>query len=324
MQNAFSLYMLTPTTMPELPKTAFTHRHLLGIEGLSRDDILTVLSCAETYITKNRAPDKKHPLLKGRTLINLFYENSTRTRSSFELAGKRLGADVINMSVDASSVKKGETLIDTAMTLNAMHPDFITVRHPESGAVHLLAQKVHCSVINAGDGSHEHPTQALLDALTIQRHKGRIEGLKVAICGDILHSRVARSNILLLNKMGASVRIIAPPTLMPSHPESFGVTPFYSMREGLRDCDVVMTLRLQTERMNSSFVPSRREYFHFWGLDYEKLAYAKKDAIILDPGPIIRGLQIDSELADDIDRSMILDQVEMGVAVRQAVLELLS
>ncbi len=319
----YSRASMTAKQAAATPAT-FPHRHLLGIDGLSRSDVYTILDLAKVYIDKNRQSDKKHPILKGRTLINLFYENSTRTRTSFELAGKRLGADVINMSVASSSVKKGETLIDTAMTLNAMHADFIAIRHPESGAPHLLARKVNCSVINGGDGSHEHPTQALLDALTIQQHKGKIEGLHVAICGDILHSRVARSNMKLLTLLGAKVRIVAPPTLMPSCPESFGVTPFHDMREGLKNCDVVMTLRLQTERMNSSFVPSEREYFHFWGLDREKMAYAKKDAIILDPGPIIRGLQIDSELADDIGRSMILEQVEMGVAVRQAVLELLA
>lgn len=302
----------------------YQHQHLLGIEGLSQKTINHILDLAEGYIEKNRQIDKKHAILKGRTLINLFFENSTRTRMSFELAGKRLGADVINMSVATSSVKKGETLIDTAMTINAMHPDFIVVRHNESGAPHLLARKVNCPVINAGDGSHEHPTQALLDALTIRRKKGKIEGLTVAICGDVLHSRVARSNILLLNTMGAKVRIIAPPTLMPSQPEKLGVKVFYDIRKGLKDCDVVMTLRLQEERMNGNFVPSVREYFHFYGLDYEKLSYAKKDAIILDPGPIIRGVQIDSKLADDIGRSLILDQVEMGVAVRQAVLEILS
>lgn len=303
---------------------SFPHTHLLGIDGLSRDDVGVILDLAEEYVERNGQLDKKHPILRGRTLINLFFENSTRTRTSFELAGKRLGADVINMSVSTSSVGKGETLIDTAMSLNAMHPDFITVRHSESGAPWLLAQKVNCAVINAGDGSNAHPTQALLDALTIRRAKGTIEGLKVAICGDILHSRVARSNMKLLTLMGAHVNIIAPPTLMPTDPESFGVTPYYDMRKGLKDVDVVMTLRLQTERMRAAYVPSVREYFHFYGLDYEKLSHAKPDAIILDPGPIIRGLQIDSELADDIARSTILDQVEMGVAVRQAVLELLA
>lgn len=302
----------------------YPHRHLLGIEGLSQADITHILDLAESYIEKNRRIDKKHPILKGRTLINLFYENSTRTRMSFELAGKRLGADVINMSVATSSVKKGETLIDTAMTLNAMHPDFIVVRHPESGAVHLLSRKVNCSVVNAGDGSHEHPTQALLDALTIRRKKGHIEGLTVAICGDILHSRVARSNILLLNLMGAKVRLIAAPTLMPSQIEKMGVTVFSDMRNGIKDCDIIMMLRLQSERMETHFVPSIREYFHFWGLDEEKLRLAKPDALIMHPGPINRGVEIDTKLADDLNRSVILDQVEMGVAVRQAVLELLS
>jgi aspartate carbamoyltransferase catalytic subunit len=302
----------------------FKHRHLLGIEGLSKNDALAILDLAKTYILKNREPDKKHPILKGRTLINLFFENSTRTRTSFELAGKRLGADVINMSVSTSSAKKGETLIDTAMTLNAMHPDFISVRHPESGAVHLLARKVECSVINGGDGCHEHPTQALLDALTIMEHKGKIEGLTVAICGDILHSRVARSNIKLLTLLGAKVRVIAPPTLMPAFPKTPGVEIFHDMRKGLKGCDIIMMLRLQLERMEGNFVPSVREYFHFWGLSQEKYAYAKPDALIMHPGPINRGVEIDSELADDIDRSVILDQVEMGVAVRQAVLELLA
>ncbi len=298
-------------------------RHLLSIDDLSAADIGAILSLAERHIERNRAPDKKHVILKGRTLINLFFENSTRTRTSFELAGKRLGADVINMSVAASSVKKGETLIDTAMTLNAMHPDAIAVRHGESGAVHLLARKVNCSVINAGDGWHEHPTQALLDALTIVKRRSELKGLTVAICGDILHSRVARSNIKLLNKMGARVRIIAPPTLMPSSPESFGAEVFYDMRKGLEGCDIIMMLRLQLERMSGSFVPSIREYFHLYGLDRSKLGCAKPDALIMHPGPINRGVEIDSELADDIHRSIILDQVEMGVAVRQAVLETL-
>jgi len=311
----------TPATI--LP-ASFTHRHLLGIDDLSRSDALHILDRAEYYIQKNREPDKKHAILKGRTLINLFFENSTRTRTSFELAGKRLGADVINMSVATSSTKKGETLIDTAMTLNAMHPDFIAVRHPESGAVHLLARKVNCSVINAGDGCHEHPTQALLDALTILQYKEKVAGLQVAICGDILHSRVARSNIKLLNLLGAHVRIIAPPTLMPACPESFGVEVFTNMRKGLKDCDIIMMLRLQTERMEGNFIPSFREFFHFYGLDEEKLSFAKPDALIMHPGPINRGVEIDSKLADDINRSIILQQVEMGVAVRQAVLEILA
>jgi aspartate carbamoyltransferase catalytic subunit len=302
----------------------FPHKHLLGIDGLSRADVYLLMDLARNYIAKNRERDKKLNTLRGRTLINLFFENSTRTRTSFELAGKRLGADVINMSVATSSAKKGETLIDTAMTINAMHPDFIAVRHPESGAAHLLAKKVKCSVINAGDGCHEHPTQALLDTLTILERKKDIEGLTVAICGDILHSRVARSNIKLLNLLGAKVRIIAPPTLMPACPESFGAEVFYDMRKGLEDCDIIMMLRLQMERMSGNFIPSVREYFHFYGLDEEKLKYAKPDALIMHPGPINRGVEIDTRLADDLNRSVILDQVEMGLAIRQAVLELLA
>ena len=314
--------MKTSPTLTPLPPIA--HPNLLSIDGMTPDSVYHLMERASYYIEKNREPDKKHAILKGRTLINLFFENSTRTRTSFELAGKRLGADVINMSASSSSVKKGETLIDTAMTLNAMHPDFIAVRHPESGAPHLLARKVECSVINAGDGCHEHPTQALLDALTISQAKRRFEGLTVAICGDILHSRVARSNMKLLNLLGAKVRIIAPPTLMPACPESFDVEPFYDMRKGLKGVDIIMMLRLQLERMEGNFIPSVREYFHYYGLDEEKLSYAKPDALIMHPGPINRGVEIDSKLADDLNRSVILQQVEMGVAVRQAVLELLA
>ena len=261
--------------------------------------------------------------MRGRTQINLFFESSTRTRTSFELAGKRLGADVINMSVEGSSIKKGETLIDTAMTLNAMQPDLLVVRHDESGAVALLAQKVDCAVINAGDGSHAHPTQALLDALTIRRRKGRLAGLTVAICGDILHSRVARSNIELLTTMGAAVRVVAPPTLLPAAIERLGVAVHHDMRQGLETCDIVMMLRLQIERMHGSFVPSTREYYRFYGLDYEKLSVAKPDALVMHPGPMNRGIEIDTALADDIDRSLIREQVEMGVAVRMACLEAL-
>ncbi len=299
-------------------------KHLLSVADLTASDVTQLLDAADEHVVLNRQKDKKRPVLRGLTLINLFFENSTRTRTSFELAGKRLGADVINMSVASSAIKKGETLIDTAMTLNAMNPDFITVRHSESGAVHLLSQKVKCSVINAGDGCHEHPTQALLDALTIRRKKGKIKGLKVAICGDIKHSRVARSDILLLKMMGAEVRVIAPPTLLPLYPEALGAKVYHNMREGLKDCDVIMMLRLQFERMNGSFVPSVREYFHLYGLNHEKLSYAKDDAVIMHPGPINRGVEIDSDLADDIHRSVILEQVEMGIAVRQAVLERLA
>ena len=303
---------------------AFPHRHLLGIEGLSPDEITLLLDRSESYVEQNRQVDKKQSLLRGRTIINLFFENSTRTRTSFELAGKRLGGDVINMSVQASSIKKGETLIDTAMTLTAMHPDVLVVRHPESGAVQLLSEKVDCAVINAGDGSHEHPTQALLDALTIRRRKGRLQNLIVAICGDILHSRVARSNIALLNTMGARVRVVAPRTLLPAEIERLGVEVFHDMAAGLKDVDIVMMLRLQTERFHGSFVPSIREYFHFFGLDYAKLAAAKPDALIMHPGPMNRGVEIDTAVADDIDRSAIRQQVEMGVAVRMACLEVLT
>ncbi len=307
---------------PEIPY--FPHRHLLGMEGLSPAEIIAILDLAEDYVAQNRQIDKKQSLLRGRTQINLFFESSTRTRTSFELAGKRLGADVINMSVATSAIKKGETLIDTAMTLNAMHPDVLVVRHPDSGAVNLLSQKVDGSVINAGDGSHEHPTQALLDALTIRRRLGRLNGLVVAICGDIMHSRVARSNILLLNTMGARVRVIAPPTLLPAEVARLGVEVHHDMRAGLADCDIVMMLRLQTERMKGAFVPSIREYFHFYGLDREKLACAKPDALVMHPGPMNRGVEIDPDVADDIHRSAIREQVEMGVAVRMAVLDLLS
>ncbi|MTW17952.1 aspartate carbamoyltransferase catalytic subunit [Rhodoplanes serenus] len=307
------------------PKPAFVlgHRHLLGIEGLSREEIVGLLDLAEEFVELNRQVEKKRTSLRGRTQINLFFEASTRTQSSFELAGKRLGADVMNMSVSASSMRKGETLMDTAITLNAMHPDILVVRHNASGAVKLLADKVDCSVVNAGDGSHEHPTQALLDALTIRRNKGRIEGLTVAICGDILHSRVARSNIILLNALDARVRVVGPATLLPPGIERFGVEVFRDMRQGLRDADIVMMLRLQRERMNGSFIPSSTEYFAYYGLDETKLAYAKPDALVMHPGPMNRGVEIDSAVADGA-RSLIREQVEMGVAVRMAVLEALA
>ena len=302
---------------------AFPHRHLLGIEGLSRPDIEALLARADDAVALSRQVEKKRSVLRGRTQINLFFEPSTRTQASFELAGKRLGADVMNMSVASSSVKKGETLVDTAATLNAMHPDIIVVRHHAAGAVHLLARKVDCAVVNAGDGAHEHPTQALLDALTIRRNKGRIEGLNVAICGDVLHSRVARSNIILLQALGARVRVIGPSTLLPTGIDRFGVAVFTDMRKGLEGCDIVMMLRLQRERMNGSFVPSVKEYFRYFGLDAEKLALAKPDALVMHPGPMNRGVEISSEIADGA-QSLIREQVEMGVAVRMAVLEALA
>jgi len=299
-------------------------RHLLQIEGMHPPEIGTLLDLAESYVLLNRSGKTQRDLLRGRTLINLFFEDSTRTRTSFELAGKRLGADVINMAVANSSVNKGETLLDTAATLNAMHCDLLVVRHGQSGAPALLAQKVDAAVINAGDGTHEHPTQALLDALTIRRRRGRLEGLTVAICGDVLHSRVARSNIHLLTAMGSRVRVIGPPTLIPAEASRLGVDVFHDMKLGLQDVDIVMMLRLQKERMSSGLVPSSREFFRFWGLDAEKLAYAKPDALVMHPGPMNRGVEIASDVADDPIRSVIKEQVEMGVAVRMAVLDILS
>jgi aspartate carbamoyltransferase catalytic subunit len=298
--------------------------HVLGIEGLSPGEITALLDLAEGYVVQNQAPDKKSSLLRGRTLINLFFEASTRTQSSFELAGKRLGADVMNMAVKTSSVSKGETLIDTAATLNAMRPDILVVRHQDAGAAELLSRKLSCSVINAGDGAHEHPTQALLDALTIRRRLGGFENRIVAICGDILHSRVARSNLRLLAMMGARVRLVGPRTLMPAEADRFGVEVCTDMKSGLKDADIVMMLRLQLERMGGAFIPSAREYFRFWGLDREKLAWAKPGALVMHPGPMNRGVEIASDIADDVEVSLISEQVEMGVAARMAVLDALS
>ncbi|MCC0029500.1 MAG: aspartate carbamoyltransferase catalytic subunit [Brucellaceae bacterium] len=305
------------------PFPLFAHRHLLGIKGLSPDDIDLLLTRAEAAVAISRSDDKKRSTLRGKTQINLFYEASTRTQSSFEIAGKRLGADVMNMSVASSSVKKGETLIDTAITLNAMRPDLLIIRHASAGAAALLAQKVGCSVINAGDGAHEHPTQALLDALTIRRAKGELAGLTVAICGDVLHSRVARSNIILLNAMGARVRVVAPATLLPAGADRMGVEVCRTMEDGLADADVVMMLRLQRERMQGTFVPSIREYYRFFGLDEAKLKHANPDALVMHPGPMNRGVEIASSVADG-PQSVIQEQVEMGVAVRMAVMEALA
>ncbi len=302
----------------------FRARHLLGIEHLDPAAIRTILDLSETYVGLNRRTMKQSDALAGMTQINMFFEASTRTLASFELAGKRLGADVMNMSMAHSSTKKGETLLDTALTLNAMQPDLLVVRHPSSGAVNLLAEKVNCAVLNAGDGRHEHPTQALLDALTIRRAKGRIQRLTVAICGDIAHSRVARSNLILLGKMENRIRLIGPPTLMPTGVAEFGCEVFDDMRAGLEGADVVMMLRLQKERMDGAFIPSEREYYHRYGLDAEKLAFAKPDAIVMHPGPMNRGVEIDGTLADDINRSVIQEQVEMGVAVRMACMDLLA
>ena len=299
-----------------------SQKHLLGIQDLSISDVKLILDEAKKFISLNKSKNKKLDILRGKTQINLFFEPSTRTQSSFELAGKRLGADVMSMNITNSAIKKGETLIDTAMTLNAMHPDIIVVRHQDSGASNLLSQKVNCSVLNAGDGRREHPTQALLDALTIIEKKKKIEGLRIAICGDILHSRVARSNIFLLNMLGAEVNIVAPTNLMPKDIEKFGVKTFSNMKEGVKDCDIVMMLRLQNERMSSSFLSSNREYYEYYGLTPDKLEKAKKDAIIMHPGPMNRGIEIDTKLADDINKSVIEEQVELGVAVRMACLKI--
>ena len=299
-----------------------SQKHLLGIQDLSISDVKLILDEAKKFISLNKSKNKKLDILRGKTQINLFFEPSTRTQSSFELAGKRLGADVMSMNITNSAIKKGETLIDTAMTLNAMHPDIIVVRHQDSGASNLLSQKVNCSVLNAGDGRREHPTQALLDALTIIEKKKKIEGLRIAICGDILHSRVARSNIFLLNMLGAEVNIVAPTNLMPKDIEKFGVKTFSNMKEGVKDCDIVMMLRLQNERMSSSFLSSNREYYEYYGLTPDKLEKAKKDAIIMHPGPMNRGIEIDTKLADDINKSVIKEQVELGVAVRMACLKI--
>jgi len=296
-------------------------KNLLGIEFLEPSDIYEILDKAKGFTQQDLSGKSVAQTLDGYNIINIFFENSTRTQTSFEIAGKRLGALVTSINVKDSSIKKGETLFDTALTLNAMKPDLIVIRHPYSGAVQLLSEKIDCSVINAGDGKHEHPTQALLDAMTVLRRKSRLSGLTVTICGDIAHSRVARSNIFLFGKLGNSIRLVGPATLVPDCFKEFGVEVFNNMREGLKGADVVMMLRLQKERMDGGYVPSEREYFHFYGLDEEKLSQAKSDAIILHPGPMNRGVEIDSELADDLSRSAIQEQVEMGVSIRMAVIE---
>jgi aspartate carbamoyltransferase catalytic subunit len=302
----------------------FRQKHLLAIADLNRFEAESLLDRAEAFAPLAEQKIKKLDTLRGRTLINLFFENSTRTQSSFELAGKRMGADVVNMSVKSSSVTKGETLIDTATTLNAMRPDLLVVRHGSSGAAELLSQKVSCAVINAGDGKHEHPTQALLDAFTIRDRLGAIEGLTIAICGDVMHSRVARSNVALLTLLGARVRLVGPPTLMPIGAERWGADVFHHMKEGLKGADVVMMLRVQRERMTGGFFPSPREFFWFYGLDEDKLRYAKPGALVMHPGPMNRGVEIDSTVADNPAVSLIETQVRMGVAVRMAVLEALA
>jgi len=303
---------------------AFPHRHLLGISGLQSWEILYLLQEAEQWIDLNRKSSKHANRLDGLTVINAFFENSTRTLLSFEIAGKRMGADVVNMHAAQSSVKKGETLIDTAVTLNAMRADAIVIRHGSSGAVQLIADKVDCPVLNAGDGSHEHPTQALLDALTIKRRKGDVSGLTVTICGDIRHSRVARSNMICLKTLGANVRLVGPPTLLPDSLDAFGVESFTDFDEAMDGCDVVMMLRLQNERMTGPFIPSPREYHHLYGLTRDRLNIANEDVLVMHPGPMNRGIEISSNVADDINQSAIVEQVEMGVAVRMACLDVLT
>ena len=302
----------------------FPHRDLTGIDGLQPHEIMFLLDEAEQWIAVNRSRAKSERRLEGLTLINAFFENSTRTLLSFEIAGKRMGADVVNMHAAQSSVKKGETLIDTAVTLNAMRADMLVIRHSSSGAVKLIASKVDCPVLNAGDGWHEHPTQALLDALTIRRRRGSIAGQRVVICGDLMHSRVARSNILALTALAADVRVVAPSTLMPAAIERMGVTPFTDFDAALDGADVVMMLRLQNERMDGGFIPSTREYHLRYGLNSERLRRAKPDALVMHPGPMNRGVEISSTVADHPTRSAITEQVEMGVAVRMACLDVLT
>jgi len=300
---------------------SFPHRNLLGIEPLDADDIKTILDTADGLKEILNRPIKKVPALRGRTVINLFYESSTRTRSSFEIAERVLSADSLSIAASTSSVSKGETLLDTARNLEAMNPDLVVIRHASAGAPHLLARHCRFAVVNAGDGAHEHPTQALLDALTLRQHKGRLEGLKVAIVGDILHSRVARSNLWLLSKMGAQVVLCGPPTVMP--PGIEGIAPVtYSLEEAIEGADAIMMLRIQIERMSGSFFPTKREYFRRFGLTEERARRAKKDVLIMHPGPLNRGVEIASEVADG-PYSVILDQVTNGVAIRMAVLYLL-
>jgi aspartate carbamoyltransferase catalytic subunit len=301
----------------------FHRRHFLGIEGLSRDELLFLLSMAESFREISERAVKKVPTLRGKTVINLFYEPSTRTRTSFEIAAKRLSADTVNITAAASSVTKGETLLDTARNLIAMRPAVLVIRHPSSGAPHLLARLVDCPVINAGDGTHEHPTQALLDMMTIRACKGEIAGLTVAIVGDLLHSRVARSNLLALTALGARVRLVGPPTLLPPEFRLWGVEMYTDLRSGLSGVDVVMALRLQRERQARNFLPSVEEYARHFCITPDVLAEAKEDVLIMHPGPMNRGIEIDSQVADG-PYSVILDQVTNGVAVRMALLYLLA
>ena len=304
--------------------TAFPHRHLLGIEGLSSDDVRFLLDEAEQWVGFNRNKRKLDDRLAGLTQVNAFFENSTRTLFSFEIAGKRLGAQVANFHAESSSVKKGESLIDTALTLNAMRPDILVIRHEQDGAARDVAAVMDCPVINAGDGRGEHPTQALLDAFTIRRRKGRIAGLKVAICGDILNSRVARSNLKLLPMLGADVRVVGPDLLLPKDGRLEGISAFTDFERGLRGVDVVMMLRIQRERMEEAVSGSLGDFHAAYGLTRERLALAAPDAIVMHPGPMNRGVEIDGDVADDPERSVITQQVGNGLAIRMACLDVLT
>ena len=300
----------------------FDNIHLLGIQGMNKKTIQSILERAQYFNQKKK--NRKNKILKDNLVINLFFENSNRTKASFEIAAKSMSADILNISVSSSSIKKGETLIDTAATLNAMHPDFLILRHPNSGAAEMLSKYVECSIINAGDGRHEHPTQALLDAAIIKEEGINLEGLKIAICGDILNSRVARSNIYLLTTMGAQVSVIGPPTLIPKDIEKMGVKVFFDLDSGLKSSDIIMILRLQNERMEGSETPSKREYYSFFGINENNLKLAKKNALVMHPGPMNRGVEIASLLADNNEISLVKKQVEMGVSVRIACLEMLK
>ena len=304
----------------------FNHKHILNIADLSAEDITTILDLANTYVGQNRTRTAPYGKLQGMCSINVFFEDSTRTLISFELAGKRLGMHTLNMGVQTSSITKGESLKDTFKTLNAMLADVLVVRHSQNGVIKMLSKMVDCSVINGGDGTNAHPTQALLDALTIRRKMGRLDNITIAICGDIAHSRVARSNITLLHKMGANVRIVAPQELIPNTLENLGVDLeiYNNMEQGIKGCDIIMTLRIQTERMQKTSIPDASDFFDTYGLNHEKLALANPSAFVMHPGPINRGIEISGKLADDTERTLINYQVEMGVAVRMACLDLLT
>ena len=302
----------------------FPHRHLVSVADLNPVDIQIIFERAAHYLAANRTPDKRSDVLRGLTVLNLFFEASTRTQGSFEMAGKRLGADVVNFAMASSSASKGESLSDTARTLAAMKPDIMVVRHSATGAPQFLAERTGLAVVNAGDGMHEHPTQALLDSFTLSQRWGSVGGRRILIVGDILYSRVARSNIGLLNILGAEIRLCAPPTLLPSDVDQWGCDVFHDLDEALKGCDAVMALRQQRERMSGGFVPSEREFFHLFGLTHERLEAASPDVLVMHPGPMNRGVEIHTKLADDPEMSVILDQVESGVAVRMAILELIG